>query len=37
MSAIASDPDVIALALSHAVNGQPRGPYLVTIEPDAEQ
>ena len=37
MTTIANDPDVIALALSHAVNGQPRGPYLITIEPDAEQ
>jgi hypothetical protein len=37
MTAIANDPDIVALALSHAVNGQPRGPYLVTIEPEAEQ
>jgi hypothetical protein len=37
MTAIANDPDVIALALSHAVNGQPRGPYLITIDPDTEQ
>jgi hypothetical protein len=36
VEALAVDPDVIALAVGSAEQGQPRGPYQVTFEPGVE-